>query len=217
MISHAAFWTLALAAAAVGALHTAAPDHWVPFASLAGARGWSARRTAGVTLLCGFGHVTVSALLGLAGVFFGVKVLESLGRRAGSLAPLLLVGFGVAYGMWGLKRAVPPRLHGHSHAHYDHVHDPSRVGAGTLFLIFSADPCGAVAPLFFAAAPLGIARTLAVVLLYEAATLATMLALVLPARAGARWLGTTRLGRYADAAAGGVIAAVGLAVARLGW
>src|SRR6266508_6404214 len=143
-VNEALFSTLALTAVTIGSLHTAAPDHWVPFAILARARNWSARRTAGLTLLCGFGHVTVSALLGLIGLFFGVRLLESFGHRMGSFAPLLLIGFGVVYGLWGLRRAVPPRLHGHSHAHYDHVHDPSRVSAGTLFLLFSADPCVAV-------------------------------------------------------------------------
>ena len=42
---NAAFWALALAAASVGALHSVAPDHWVPFAALARARGWSAWKT----------------------------------------------------------------------------------------------------------------------------------------------------------------------------
>ncbi len=216
-MNEALFSTLALTAVTIGSLHTAAPDHWVPFAILARARNWSARRTAGLTLLCGFGHVTVSALLGLIGLFFGVRLLESFGHRMGSFAPLLLIGFGVVYGLWGLRRAVPPRLHGHSHAHYDHVHDPSRVSAGTLFLLFSADPCVAVVPLLFAAAPLGAARTIAIVLLYEAATLATMLAFVLPARAGTRVFRAPWLDRYGDAAAGGVIATVGLMVAGLGW
>jgi len=216
-VNETLFSTLALTAVTIGSLHTAAPDHWVPFAILARARNWSARRTAGLTLLCGFGHVTVSALLGLIGLFFGVRLLESFGHRMGSFAPLLLIGFGVVYGLWGLRRAVPPRLHGHSHAHYDHVHDPSRVSAGTLFLLFSADPCVAVVPLLFAAAPLGAARTIAIVLLYEAATLATMLAFVLPARAGTRVFRAPWLDRYGDAAAGGVIAAVGLMVAGLGW
>jgi nickel/cobalt exporter len=216
-VNEALFSTLALTAVTIGSLHTAAPDHWVPFAALARARNWSARRTAGVTLLCGFGHVTVSALLGLIGLFFGERLLESFGRRMGSFAPLLLIGFGVVYGLWGLRRAVPPRLHGHSHAHYDHVHDPSRASAGTLFLLFSADPCVAVVPLLFAAAPLGAARTIAIVLLYEAATLATMLAFVLPARAGTRVFRAPWLDRYGDVAAGGVIAAVGLMVAGLGW
>jgi hypothetical protein len=216
------FSTLALAAVTVGSLHTAAPDHWVPFAALARARGWTVKRTAGVTLLCGFGHVTVSALFGLVGLFFGVKLLEALGSRMGGIAPFLLIAFGVVYGLWGLKRAVAPKLHGHSHAHYDHVHldssdAPSKTSARTLFLLFSADPCVAVIPLLFAAAPLGLARTLAIVLLYEAATLATMLLFVLPARAGARAFKAPWLDRYGDAAAGGLIAAVGVTVAVLGW
>jgi hypothetical protein len=211
------FSTLALAAAAIGSLHTAAPDHWVPFVALSRARGWSARRTAAVTLACGFGHVTVSALFALAGLFLGLRVLGSLGERLGAVAPLLLIGFGVVYGLWGLRRALAPRLHGHVHVHYDHVHDPSRASAWTLFLLFSADPCVAVAPFIVAAAPLGISRMLAVTLLYEAATLATMLVLVLPARAGARVLRAPWLDRYGDAAAGGVIAGVGLLVAGLGW
>jgi nickel/cobalt exporter len=207
---------LALAAMGVGALHTLAPDHWVPFAALARARGWSAGRTARVTLLCGFGHVTVSALFGLTGLLFGKALLESLGERMSAIAPLLLIGFGVLYALWGLKRVFAPRLHGHPHSHYDHVHEESRTSVWTLFLLFSADPCVAVVPLMFAAAPLGPGKTVAVVLLYEVATLGTMLLLVLPARAGARLLNAPFLERYGDVAAGGVIAAVGLVVTLLG-
>ena len=211
------FSTLAVAAVTVGSLHTAAPDHWVPFAALARARRWSLRRTALVTLACGFGHVTVSALFGFLGLFFGVRLLHALGARMGTVAPLLLIAVGVVYGLWGLRRAVAPRLHGHPHPHYDHVHDPSRASAWALFLLFSADPCIAVIPLLFAAAPLGVGPTVGIVLLYEAATLATMLLFVLPARAGARVLRAPWLDRYGDAAAGGLIAAVGIAVAALGW
>lgn len=133
-----------------------------------------------------------------------------------AVAPLLLIAFGAAYGLWGLRRALGKRLHGHAHVHYDHVHEPSAMSARTLFLLFSADPCVAVVPLMFAAAPLGVARTLAVVLFYEVATLATMLLFVLPASAGARMLRAQWLDRYGDAAAGGVIAAVGLTVTVLG-
>ena len=165
------FGALALAAVTVGSLHTLAPDHWVPFAALARSRGWSAGRTLRITLwLRGFGHVTVSALLGLAGLFFGLRMAEAFGRRMEGIAGVLLIGFGLAYAIWGLRRAAGRKLHGHAHAHYDHVHDPSRTTAGALFLIFSADPCVAVIPLLFAAAPLGAAPTLGIVLLYEVAT-----------------------------------------------
>ncbi|HEX5134810.1 MAG TPA: hypothetical protein VFW81_05410, partial [Thermoanaerobaculia bacterium] len=159
------FLALAGAAVTVGSLHTAAPDHWVPFVALGRARDWSSRRTVGVTLLCGFGHVTVSALFGLAGLLFGVTLIKSVGERMSALAPLLLIGFGVLYALWGLKRAFAPQLHGHPHRHYDHVHPESRTSVWTLFLLFSADPCVAVVPLMFAAAPLGLGGTLGIVLL----------------------------------------------------
>jgi hypothetical protein len=215
------FATLALAAVSLGALHTAAPDHWVPFAAVARARGWSAGRTARVTALCGFGHVTSSVLLGLLGLFFGVEMLLAFGKRMEAVAGLLLIGFGLVYAFWGLRSTAGRHLHGHAHAHYDHVHDPSKVTVWSLFLLFSADPCVAVIPILFAAAPLGAARTAVVVLLYEAATTATMVLLVLPARAGVRllrgkWLDHC-LDHYGDAAAGGTIAAVGLVVVLLGW
>ncbi len=211
------FAALAFGAVSVGSLHTLAPDHWVPFAALARARGWSRGRTLRVTLLCGFGHVTVSALLGLLGLLFGLRMIERFGQRMEAAAGLLLIGFGIAYGVWGLRRAAGTRLHGHSHPHYDHVHDAERTTAWTLFLLFSADPCVAVIPLLFAAAPLGALPTTGVVAIYEVSTLAAMAALVLPARAGVRLLRAPWLDRYGDAMAGAVIAAAGLAVTGLGW
>jgi threonine/homoserine/homoserine lactone efflux protein len=68
----------------------------------------------------------------------------------------------------------------------------------------------------FATAPLGAGKTVAIVLLYEVATLGTMLLLVLPARAGARLLRAPSLQRYGDAVAGSVIAGIGLAVTLFG-
>ncbi len=211
------FLSLALGAVVVGSLHSLAPDHWLPFAAVARARSWSALRTARITMLCGFGHVTGSVVLGLLGLLLGMEAFARFGSRMEQVAGLLLVGFGLAYGAWGLRNAAGHRLHGHRHRHYDHVHDPSRVTAWSLFLLFSADPCVAVIPILFAAAPLGALRTAGVVVVYELATIATMVALVLPARAGARALRWHWLDHYGDAAAGGFIAAVGVVVMALGW
>lgn len=208
---------LAIAAATVGSLHSLAPDHWVPFAAVARARGWSAGRTAHITVACGLGHVTVSVLLGLLGLVLGREVLEVFTGRLEAAAGVLLIVFGLAYAAWGARRAAGKRFHGHTHDRYDHVHDPSRLTAWGLFLFFSADPCVAVIPLFIAAAPLGWAGMASVALVYEAATVGTMTLLVLPARAGARVLRLTWLDRYGDAAAGGLIAAVGVLVMGLGW
>src|SRR4051794_26723631 len=95
---------LALAAAIVGALHTLAPDHWVPFAALARARGWSAGRTARVTMACGLGHVTTSVILALVGLWLGLGVLKAFGERLESIAGVLLIVFGLGYAAWGLRR-----------------------------------------------------------------------------------------------------------------
>jgi len=208
---------LVLAAATVGSLHSLAPDHWVPFLAVARARDWSAARTARVTVACGFGHVTVSLLFGLLGLVLGREVLEVFAGGLQGAAGVLLVAFGLAYGAWGLRRAAGRRFHGHAHTHYDHVHDPSRLTALGLFLFFSADPCVAVIPLFLAASALGWTGMLVVALVYEVATIGTMVLLVLPARAGARVLRLSWIDRFGDAAAGGLIAAVGLLVIGLGW
>lgn len=215
-MEHGLFLALAGAAISVGALHTLAPDHWLPFAAIARARGWSAGRTARVTFLCGFGHVTVSALLGLLGLAFGRSVFERAGEKMEAVAGILLIGFGLAYGAWGLRRAAGRRVHGHPHAHYDHVHEASKKTAWSLFVLFSADPCVAVIPLLFAAAPLGTAPTVGLILLYEAATIGTMIVLVLPARAGVSLLRLPWLDHWGDAVAGGLIAATGLLVSALG-
>ena len=204
---------LALVAAAVsiGSIHTLAPDHWVPFAALARAQQWPARRTALITAACGLGHVTGSVALGLLSVLLGVELLERFGRHLESASGLLLIGFGVAYAVWGLRRSARAHRHGHHHSHR-----PSALSPFTLFLLFSADPCVAVIPLIFAAAPLGWGTTLAVIVAYEVATIGTMLALVLPTRAAATAAHGAWMDRHGDALAGCVVALVGMAVLSLG-
>ena len=217
--------TLALTAAAVGvgSLHTLAPDHWVPFAALGRAEGWSRRRTAAVTAACGLGHVTASVILGLLALVSGLELLQTFGHRLESLAAYLLIGFGVAYASWGLRRAVASRAHEHAHAHgHSHAHLIGHGGAHrpltawTLFMLFSADPCVAVIPLLFAAAPLGWGSAAIIIAAYELATIATMVLLVVPARAAAGQVAGAWADRWGDVLAGGVVATVGLAVIVLG-
>jgi putative Mn2+ efflux pump MntP len=214
---------LVFAAAGVAALHALAPDHWVPFAALARAERWSAARTSLVTALCGVGHVSASVAVGLAGVYLGSDALQAVAPRLEGVAGFLLIGFGLAYGAWGLGRVIRNRVHarmhehgGHHHHHRHHHLDHQPATARALFLLFAADPCVAVIPFMLAAAPLGWWSTAAVVLAYELATIGTMIALVLPARAAA---GAVR-GRFADlygeVLAGAVIAVVGILVVRLG-
>ncbi|HVV82458.1 MAG TPA: hypothetical protein VHE35_05235 [Kofleriaceae bacterium] len=207
---------LTAAAVTVGSLHSLAPDHWLPIAAVGRARGWSKGRTARVALLCGFGHVSVSVVLGLVGLLTGVATVRALGDHASSISGLLLIGFGLAYALWGVRHALAHRLHGHHHSHYDHVHDPGKVGTWALFAIYCADPCVAVIPILFAAAPLSAGATAGIVVIYEAATIATMVGLVMLARAGASLLHGRWTELWGDSAAGASIAVTGVAVLLLG-
>jgi hypothetical protein len=219
-VSHLAssglFAAIAVTAVTVGSLHSLAPDHWVPFAALARAQRWTAGRTARITVLCGFGHVTASVLLGVLALLGGLEVVAATGSRLEAWGGLLLVAFGLAYAVWGLRRAAGARLHGHAHAHYDHVHEAARLTPWTLFLLATVDPCVAVVPLIVAAAPLGAGAVVGVAAIYEVATIATMTVLVLAAWRGAVAIRARWLDRYGDAAAGALIAVLGAVLTAAG-
>lgn len=212
-------WVLALmiTAATVGSLHSLAPDHWMPFAALARARKWSQLRTARLTFFCGLGHVTVSAALGVLALIVGQEAVQYFGSTLQSNAALLLIGFGLAYTVWGLWRNVRHRLahaHGHSHHHHD---EPGRGWTDwSLFLFFCADPCVALIPMIMAASAGGWSAVAGVIVVYEIATIGTMSILVAAAHAGIHTLRFPWVDRYGDVLAGFAIVVVGTTVTLLG-
>lgn len=199
--------TLIITAALIGSIHTLAPDHWVPFAVLARARGWSAARTARTTFLCGFGHVTVSAALGIGALVLGLKAVHAMGSRLESYATVLLIAFGLAYMLWGFWRSS--------------VHAHAKPGPNSsewaLFLVYAADPCVAVIPMIMAASAGGWLAVALVTLAYEIATIATMIILATGMLAGVKRMTLHWADHYGDALAGGVIVFVGVAMMILGW
>ncbi|MFQ5590872.1 MAG: hypothetical protein ACE5HE_06905 [Phycisphaerae bacterium] len=121
-------------ALSVGFVHTLlGPDHYLPFVALSRIRGWSLKKTAFVTLLCGMGHVLSSVVLGVIGITFGVAVLklERIEQYRGELAGWLLLAFGLVYFVWGVRRGICNRPHIHRHAHADgtlHTHEHAHFG-----------------------------------------------------------------------------------------
>jgi nickel/cobalt exporter len=91
---------------------------------------WSYRKTAIITFLCGLGHVLGSVVLGFLGVALVWKIasIEAFEAMRGTLAGWLLIGFGLAYLVWGVWRAVRRKGGGHvhilpgGHAHF-HRHE----------------------------------------------------------------------------------------------
>lgn len=218
-------YPLMITAATVGGLHSLAPDHWVPFAALSRANHWSAFRTARLAFLCGLGHVTVSAFLGVLAVILGRQAVEGFGTTLQSWAPLLLIAFGFTYMTWGLWRTFRRRLlhhadhldgvpHDHGHGHR-HRHRTSATEWG-LFLLFCADPCIALIPMIIAASAGGWGAVGAVVVVYEVATIAAIVVLVHTASAGARHVRFGWIDRYSEAIAGAMILMVGTLVTVLG-
>ncbi len=228
-------WGLIGLAGFIGCVHTlTGPDHYVPFVAMARIGRWSYAKTAVVTLVCGVGHVLGSVALGAVGIAVGVALggLEWLESVRGSVAGWLLLGFGLAYLAWGIKRAVRNRPHAHTHAHDDgtahlHVHthtgghahphlEDHRAASMTpwiLFTIFVFGPCEPLIPvLMFPAARLSSVGVAAVVLVFAVATLVTMLTVVTAGYVGLSKLSFTWLGRYGHAIAGLAMATCGAAI-----
>src|SRR3990167_8650844 len=102
------FPTLAFTAVSLGMIHTLlGPDHYVPFAVISRASGWSLGKTMWVTVLCGFGHVLSSVVPGFFGIKFGTMLsqLEFFEDWRGEWAAWFLIAFGMIYALWGFRLA----------------------------------------------------------------------------------------------------------------
>jgi sulfite exporter TauE/SafE len=229
---------LVITAASIGFLHTIlGPDHYLPFIMMSWARKWSRAKTIVITFLCGLGHIASSVVLGLIGVSMGlaVKKLEFVESTRGNLAAWLLIAFGLAYLVWGLRRAYRNRPHKHTHVHtgeaehghphshhleHSHIHNgksDSSITPWALFAIFVFGPCEPLIPiLMYPAAKNSFFGVLLVAFVFGTATIATMLGAVLLANAGVNFLPLAKLQRFAHVIAGATILFCGLAIQFLG-
>jgi len=225
-------------AASLGFLHTlVGPDHYVPFVAMARAGKWTRTKTITITVLSGLGHVGSSVLIGALGIAFGSALahLEWVEEIRGAVAAWLLTGFGLAYMVWGIRRALRSKKHMHGHAHADgeihahthshdvlhvhpHVNDSSpSITPWVIFSIFVFGPCEPLIPLLMYPAAVHSAAGVAIVaLVFALATIGTMLAMVFLGLAGIELLPFSRLERYMHAMAGGIIALSGLGILFLG-
>jgi sulfite exporter TauE/SafE len=228
-----------LVAAAVGLIHTVmGPDHYLPFAVIGRARGWSLARTATVTAMCGVGHVLGSVALGLIGIAVGITVgsLKVFEASRGSVAAWLLLAFGLVYLVWGVRRALRSRPHSHWHVHEGrgfilhkhasrdgegagHTHpetDAAELTPWVLFVIFVFGPCEPLIPLLmYPAAKGSLAAVIAVVVVFGVVTIATMLGLTVAAFLGIGAIasrGGRPVGRYAHVFAGATLCLCGAAM-----
>jgi ABC-type nickel/cobalt efflux system permease component RcnA len=230
---------LAGTAASLGFIHTLiGPDHYLPFIFIGRARRWSLRKVLAVSFLAGLGHILSSVVLGLLGIGLGIAVmrLENVESARGEVAAWLLIGFGLAYFLWGLRSAWKKRPHEHRHVHgadeaaHAHVHthedahmhlhpdaEKKSLTPWILFTIFVFGPCEPLIPLImYPAAKHSTAGVVLVTAAFGLTTIGTMLVMVAAVSYGASLVRLGRLERYAHAMAGVMILVSGLVVMLLG-
>jgi nickel/cobalt exporter len=229
---------LTITAASLGFFHTLlGPDHYLPFIVMGRARKWSLAKTASITAVCGVGHIAGSVLLGMVGIAVGIGVtrLEALESVRGNIAAWLLIGFGLVYFAWGLRRAIKNRPHEHRHFHaggiahiHEHTHTKEHAHAHeeegkasitpwVLFTIFVLGPCEPLIPLLmYPAAKSSVSGVALVAGVFGGVTVATMMAVVMVSTLGISRLPMKPIERYSHAIAGATIALSGLAIQFLG-
>ncbi len=192
---------LLAAAVSLAFVHALAPDHWLPFVALAKGSGWRMRKLAWISTLAGIGHVVTSLLLGMLGLWAGLTVQRLQGGEAwrGNMGIWLLIGFGVAYALWGLKHA----QHHHPHVSVQEVAKTyAKRRVWMLFAIMVFGPCEPLIPLMFLAAQEGMPAVWATAGLFSVVTVAMVVGQSLLSYAGMRLINAPWMGRYAHALAG---------------
>lgn len=221
---------LAGTAASIGLFHTLlGPDHYLPFIFMAKARKWSMFKTSWITVACGIGHVGSSILLGIIGYAFGIALvkLEIFESVRGDLAAWAFVLFGLAYFIWGLRRAIINKPHKHRHLHKDgsiHVHEhthtdehdhihKTNITPWILFTIFVLGPCEPLIPvLMYPAAETSTSGMIFIAIIFSIVTISTMLGVVLLATYGFNFVKFGKLERYSHALAGAIVLLSGIAI-----
>ena len=231
-------WLLCITAASIGFFHTLfGPDHYLPFIVMKKARSWSFVKTLLITFVCGIGHILSSVILGIIGIAVGIAVmkLEAFEAFRGNIAAWALIGFGLAYFVWGLRMAIKNKPHKHLHIHQDgtdhlhahshsdehaHVHDKNNKKSITpwvLFTIFVLGPCEPLIPiLMYPAAKNSITGLVMVTAVFGIVTIITMMSIVMVTSFGLSLVPMRKVERYTHALAGATIFLSGMAIQFLG-
>ncbi|NIQ87443.1 MAG: hypothetical protein GTN83_22215 [Acidobacteria bacterium] len=218
-------------AAATAVLHTAIPDHWLPFVLIGRARNWSPARTARITFLAGVLHLAVSFGLAVLALGLGRAAVAALGETMEHATGPLLVLFGLVYAIWSWRKGghfhpggslLHRGAHGcdghegdandeHLHYHADQalIRDDGRFGAAGLAVLVGLNPCVLIVPVALSAAQLGGAAILAVFVAYGVPALVLMVGLAALATTAARRIRIPAAARHMEMISGLLIAVLG--------
>lgn len=219
---------LFLSSCSTAIIHALIPDHWLPLVLMSRAQTWSDRRTLVMVGITGGIHVLVSLAVGVSVILVGSSSARGLAERLGasleSLAGLLLVTFGVVYGVWAHRREAlahaavgapgqrPDAAPLHAHGHLLSRWARGSLSGGALVAIIGISPCVLLQPILFASAAEGPMAAAAAAGGFAVCTISTMLCVTYLATQGMRRLDLRFFTRYGDLISGLVIAGIGLLV-----
>lgn len=208
------YFVLLASTLSIAFLHSLAPDHWMPFAVIGKAKRWSKAKLMFVTFISGIGHVGSSVLLGSIGILLGLSLsrLKTVESHRGEIALWLLIGFGIAYTVWGLKKA---REYKHEHIDVE-ILKSKTITLWTIFAVFVLGPCEPLIPLMFLATDYGWPGIFLTSLTFSLVTIFMMLAQSLLAYFGIQLIKHNTAEKYSHAFAGLVIVLTAIFVMFLG-
>ncbi len=207
-------WILLVSTLSVAFLHALAPDHWMPCAAIGKAQRWSKTRLLLITFISGIGHVGISILFSIIGILLGFSLskIKGIEGQRGQVVLWLLIGFGIAYMIWGIKKAREQKCK---------VIDEEKlkaktVAVWTMFAIIVLGPCEPLVPLAFLGYNYGWVGVVTVSIIFSIVTIIMMLAQSLLAFMGIQLIKSDIAQRYSHAFAGLVIALTGAFVMLVG-
>jgi len=206
---------LMISAAIAAILHTLVPDHEIPLAMIGRTRNWTLKKMAGVTLIAGVIHISVSMGIGILALLASVAFAQYVAESAQHISGVLLVAFGAVYALISWKR----KHGGHSHSHGSDptMHPTSRaekpvVGWSVwIVAIVGIAPCFTLIPVLLAAIPYGAATIFWVMISYATSTIGMMVVLTTVAlKAIEQVTRLEKVEKHLETLAGLVIFAVGV-------
>jgi hypothetical protein len=200
---------LLTAAALVGILHMSAPDHWVTLCVLAQMSKWSRVRLMGFGVATATGHVLLSVMLGFGIVGLGLVFSDAVSAGVTIGIGLGMLVLGLAY---GIKTLLSKETEDYEKEAREEMPRLERPGRGiTYFTVLGAalSPDLSILPIFLLAVPVGFSLAVDTALVFAAASILSLVLLVLVGSMGFARLFSRTPAKYNDALVGFVIAAVG--------
>ena len=205
-MNEALFGSLAATGFVIAFLHAALPTHWLPFVLVGRAQGWSGRKTLGVTMLAGGGHIASTVALGLLLTVAGMALHERFGPLLARAAGVLLIAAGAYYLFFRRPKG------GDSAEPAGRVFGSDKAAILGLITVLTLSPCESFLPVYLSSASYGWGAFALLTLVLVGATLAAMLAFTSLSMLGVARLRLTLLERYENLLLGVALGLLGVVV-----